>query len=273
MDRPVASALAASLLAVLAVAALATAAAESTWFSVHGEGTYTEGIARQPRFDVEYTVDAEMEQLDVHITNATPLLIYWNQRGEVQDSSAAYTADDYDADENGFDLDSAREMMQKFFTAMIIVQALAIGFSRLRRGPVQAVWLLGLIGFLVIVPAGIAASFGLDEPTGGFSDRTESKQFAHFKTENSYHPGFDGLTMQFATGGYDLGLVPLENQSEVLARAPQDGEPFAETYIAFEGMLTLEYADGLLQWCMIPFVWFAVWLVGRVSPSEVDEEE
>ena len=52
----------------------------SAWFEIHGRGTYTEGIEREPSIVIEYSIDSSQESISLSLENATPLLQYWRDR-------------------------------------------------------------------------------------------------------------------------------------------------------------------------------------------------
>ena len=47
----------------------------SAWFEIHGRGTYTEGIEREPSIVIEYSIDSSQESISLSLENATPLSV------------------------------------------------------------------------------------------------------------------------------------------------------------------------------------------------------
>ena len=86
----------------------------SAWFEIHGRGTYTEGIEREPSIVIEYSIDSSQESISVSLENATPLLQYWRNRDTITDSNTATNQQqDSDSessanDEKSSSLDSVR---------------------------------------------------------------------------------------------------------------------------------------------------------------------
>ena len=66
----------------------------SPWFEITAAGTYTEGPEREPTIRTQYSIDNEQQTFEISIDNATPLLLYWIQREDVN-SGAAGAAESY----------------------------------------------------------------------------------------------------------------------------------------------------------------------------------
>ena len=54
-----------------------------SWFEIVAEGTYTEGLDREPTIRTQYMIDSSQESFEMSIENSTPLLLYWLEREDV----------------------------------------------------------------------------------------------------------------------------------------------------------------------------------------------
>ena len=93
-----------------------------SWFEINAEGTYTEGLEREPTIRTQYMIDNSQESFEMSIENATPLLMYWIDREDVTTNQVSQNQPDttIDNSENsqedigpcsGSCLDSARSLV------------------------------------------------------------------------------------------------------------------------------------------------------------------
>ena len=68
---------------LLVVIALAVLCLSSVWFQIESKGTYVEGIDREPTLWANYSIDGEVEVMELEISNATPLMLYWFERDNI----------------------------------------------------------------------------------------------------------------------------------------------------------------------------------------------
>jgi len=72
---------------LLLAAAFLLMAWSGSWFEIVAEGTYTEGLDREPTIRTQYMIDSSQESFEMSIENATPLLLYWLEREDVSPES------------------------------------------------------------------------------------------------------------------------------------------------------------------------------------------
>ena len=68
---------------LLLAAAFLLMAWSGSWFEIVAEGTYNEGLDREPTIRTQYMIDNSQESFEMSIENATPLLLYWLEREDV----------------------------------------------------------------------------------------------------------------------------------------------------------------------------------------------
>ena len=123
---------------------------------------------------------------------------------------------------------------------------------------------------------GVLNSFGFEGPTGGFSDETEESEFAHLNVDTSFDIDTEGIIFTIETLGFDLGLVPSDEQDNVSQNKPAEGEENYDSLIGFDAYLQLEFSDALSYWCYIPIIITLVYFVDRIDKkiySKNNEEE
>lgn len=271
----------ARMLALYGVIVLVSLSGSSDWFVINGEGKYVEGLPREPSIIINYTVNSTEEEIDLEFKNYTPLRTYWRNREPVPVPMKNYSVEEIEAmenekeedEKNSFDLQKSRDIMGYLFGAMIFIQIISLLMPNMKLYLPLLIWFLGLIGFVVIVPFGVISSFGLEGPTGGFSDETEESDFAHMDIVSGVKFDLNSITFTVETLGFDLGLVPLEDHESVKSIEPKEGDEHFDSLIGFNGALELEFSDGLKNWLYIPLIWFAVALVNWKFTDKVNEEE
>ncbi len=72
---------------LLVVIALAVLCLSSVWFQIESKGTYVEGIDREPTLWANYSIDGEVEVMELEISNATPLMLYWFERDNINNNT------------------------------------------------------------------------------------------------------------------------------------------------------------------------------------------
>tara|TARA_Y100000588_G_scaffold378928_1_gene460241 strand:- start:165 stop:971 length:807 start_codon:yes stop_codon:yes gene_type:complete len=266
------------LLALFGVVVLVSLSGTNDWFLINGEGKYVEGIVREPTIIVNYTVNSTEEVIDLEIQNYTPLRTYWRNREPVPTPVLEYSSEEIESmkiegEESNFDLDKSRSIMSILFGAMMIIQIINLLVPNMKIYFPFIVWLLGLIGFLIIVPLGVISSFGVDGPTGGFSDETETSDFAHMEIDSGVELDLNSIKFTFDTLGFDLGLIPLEEHETVKQTPPQEGEENYDALIGFSGFIELEFSDGLKNWLCIPLIWVVFIFVNKKIVRNNLEEE
>ncbi len=261
------------LFVLFGVIVLVSISSSADWFLINGEGKYVEGIVREPSIIVNYTVNGTEEVIDLEIKNYTPLRTYWKNREPVPQPSIEYDVEEIEKEESNFDLDKARNIMGMLFGAMIFIQILNLLMPDMKLYFPIFVWLLGLIGFLIIIPLGVISSFGMDGPTGGFSDETEDSDFAHLELDSGIEMSLDSIKFTFDTLGFDLGLIPVADHEDVKQTPPQEGEENYDALIGFSGFMELEFSDGLKTWLYIPILWLVLFLANHKFVNMILEEE
>ncbi len=246
----------------------------SDWLVLTGEGTYVEGLDREPTITVEYTVDASEETLSVSLRNATPLLEYWHDREVISDSEPSGGQDTSgpmagSGEPSGTsNLDSTRI----FILITLVLTALMLNEtvrkrSRVWRKVTWGAWLfLGFI-LLISIPMSAASDFGFSDDaessTGGFDTARESEvshdQFAHFQAESEVKISlFEAPRFEYSSGGFDLGLLAEEDRQTVIDDPPEEGEAGHEAYIGFEGELSAMPGNVAIWWLVLGlFIFYA----------------
>ena len=278
---------------LLLAAAFLLMAWSGSWFEIVAEGTYTEGLDREPTIRTQYMIDNSQESLEMSIENATPLLLYWLEREDVspEPTSPGGNSSDIPADPSSSDggsdpcsgscLDRARSLVG--LTMLALFAALCLSSARPTiplRAAAALVWLLGTVVILTAVPLAAAADFGIsggedvgESSTGGFDtnaqETVEVDQFAHFEQDGDMGLSFDGISFTYDSVGFDLGLLAEEDRQAVIESAPTEGEPGYESLIGFHGEMTIGPGPILTWWLLTaPLV-----IVNLRSHGEPLEEE
>ena len=278
---------------LLLAAAFLLMAWSGSWFEIVAEGTYTEGLDREPTIRTQYMIDNSQESFEMSIENATPLLLYWLEREDVSpepaspggnssDIPAAPPSSDGGSDAcSGSCLDRARSLVG--LTMLALFAALCLSSARPTtplRAAAALVWLLGTVVILTAVPLAAAADFGISggedvggSSTGGFDtnaqETVEVDQFAHFEQDGDMGLSFDGISFTYDSVGFDLGLLAEEDRQAVIESAPTEGEPGYESLIGFHGEMTIGPGPILTWWLLTaPLV-----IVNLRSHREPLEEE
>ena len=257
---------------LLLAAAFLLMAWSGSWFEIVAEGTYNEGLDREPTIRTQYMIDNSQESFEMSIENATPLLLYWLEREDVsqEPDSSGENSSDIPADTppsegnsdpcSGSCLDRARSLVG--LTMLALFTALYLSSARPTtplRAAAALVWLLGTVVILTAVPLAAAADFGIsggedvgESSTGGFDTNTqetvEVDQFAHFEQDGDMGLSFDGISFTYDSVGFDLGLLAEEDRQAVIDSAPAEGEPGYESLIAFHGELSIGPGKILTWW-------------------------
>ena len=259
---------------LLLAAAFLLMAWSGSWFEIVAEGTYTEGLDREPTIRTQYMIDNSQESFEMSIENATPLLLYWLEREDVSpepDSPGGNSSDipaDSPSSDGGSDpcsgscLDRARSLVG--LTMLALFAALCLSSARPTiplRAAAALVWLLGTVVILTAVPLAAAADFGIsggedvgESSTGGFDtnaqETVEVDQFAHFEQDGDMGLSFDGISFTYDSVGFDLGLLAEEDRQAVIESAPTEGEPGYESLIGFHGEMTIGPGPILTWWLL-----------------------
>ena len=283
--------------ALVLASLLVLVAWSSSWFEITAEGTYTEGLDREPTIKTEYSIDKEFQTFEISIENATPLLLYWMHREEVNepaDSSGNPNGDDVppsdDPEESrdegpchGECLELARSsiaILMASFVASLGVASLKP--RRLTRGISGFLWASCLVVIALGVPLSAVADFGIfsggegdseGSSTGGFDSETTDSvsvdQFAHFSSRTGQSASLEGLIFTYDSVGFDLGLLEEDERQLVIEVAPEEGEPGYESLIRFHGEVVAGPGSIVSWWFLIlpPMVY------GLIGTSPMDEEE
>lgn len=237
------------MIRLVLVALLLGLAWQGTWFEIEGRGVYTEGLPREPTIWANYTIDASEEAIDMEITNATPLLVYLNERESLSEEKGPREA--------GGNVDAARTLLAVCFglTAAAAGLDLRAGWQRgLALAPMAALVVMGLL-----IPLAAFADFGMDadeEASGGFaaadSDAASAQEFVHTRSDSSFGIGLNGVEMRFYFGGHDLGLIEAKNRTAAAETEPADDA----AWIGFEGRMTARWGDAMLPMLAVPGVLF-----------------
>jgi len=259
---------------LLLAAAFLLMAWSGSWFEIVAEGTYNEGLDREPTIRTQYMIDNSQESFEMSIENATPLLLYWLEREDVstepttQEGNSSDMPTDPPSSDGSSDpcsgscLDRARSLVG--LTMLALFAALFLSSVRpttLLRAATALVWLLGTVVILTAVPLAAAADFGIsggedgaESSTGGFDtnaqETVEVDQFAHFEQDGDMGLSFDGISFTYDSVGFDLGLLAEEDRQAVIDSAPAEGEPGYESLVGFHGEMTIGPGPILTWWLL-----------------------
>ena len=261
----------------------------SVWFQIEATGTYTQGLEREPTIRTEYIIDNSQESFELSIENSTPLLLYWLQREDISPESTNQEPTDSEPTSqtnsektdpcSGSCLDQVRGWVGVVLVALFASLCLSVYRpSRFVTAAVAAIWLIGSVVIIAMVPLSAAADFGISDDgeessTGGFDTNTqetvEVDQFAHFEAESSMGVSFDGISFYYQSLGFDLGLLSEDDRQQVINSAPSEDEPGYESLIGFDGKLTIG-PGGILTWWLLTAPLTVMILLGS---RELLEEE
>lgn len=288
--------------AALAAIVLVMAAWGATWFEVSATGVYTEGLEREPTISTQYIIDNEQESFELTIENATPLLLYWIKREDVeagtQESEGGGNAGESEGESSNNDvsaegdpcsgscLELAREVVSWSMVAYILgMLYVAARPTLLSKGVATSLWLLSAMAILVAVPLSTATDFGIlggedDEgdggggsATGGFDTTTDDAvsvdQFAHFEDSLDTGIGTRGFEITYQSVGFDLGLLEEDERGGVIENPPLEGDEGYDSLVGFTGKLVIGPGSIVSWWFML----LPLMAVSFTRKSTVDEEE
>jgi hypothetical protein len=271
---------------IVIIALLCLSSWASNWFEVSGEGTYTEGMEREPTIKFDYIIDNSHEKISISIENATPLLSYWSQRADVSadpEINNGSTSPDIQSTSNsekyqGLCLDFLRGIIPIFYILFLLfVIYYEINQSRRLKFAIFFSWSITILILLVAVPFAFANDFGIysdsESSTGGFDSDTKdavaSNQFAHFIDDSNFGISFDGIYFEYQSSGFDLGLLDEADRQSVIDNKPQEGDKGHESLIEFEGIVNIGPGNSIF------WLFFAGLILFINSPQtpKSDEEE
>jgi hypothetical protein len=221
----------------------------SAWFEIHGKGTYTEGIEREPSIVIEYSIDSSQESISLSLENATPLLQYWRNRETIANTDTTDQQQQENDSENteSNEKSSSLEIVRIVVAMIIIIFGLCL-FEAVRKSSwfwskvSYAAWFILGLSILIQVPMSAISDFGLNEDgessTGGFdsanNDEVSVNQFAHYSSDSGIGIEFFSINFEYTSQGYDLGLLAEEDRQQVIENPPNVGEEGYESYIKFD---------------------------------------
>jgi hypothetical protein len=250
----------------VAVALLGLLLIQEVWYEVSAHGTYVEGLSREPTIWANYSIDSEQENIQIEISNATPLIYYLNSRENLDNTKETNV---------GSNLDETRNLVEK--GVILTVAFFALGsfrkwFSWLGFG----MW--GFTAFLLIVMVPMSLLGGYSEGTepearGALEtgDEGGENQFAHstFNSTLSFHS--IGLDFAFDSSGYDLGLVNESQRDALRENPPEEGEEGTDAFIRFAGKVSVNLGAGIIAWLAVPLIPLVFHFLG--SKNEENHEE
>jgi len=221
----------------------------SAWFEIHGKGTYTEGIEREPSIVIEYSIDSSQESISLSLENATPLLQYWRNRETIANTDTTdQQQQENDSENTESDEKSSSLEIVRIVVAMIIIIFGLCLFEAVRKSSwfwskvSYVAWFILGLSILIQVPMSAISDFGLNEDgessTGGFdsanNDEVSVNQFAHYSSDSGIGIEFFSINFEYTSQGYDLGLLDEEDRELVIQTPPNVGEEGYESYIKFD---------------------------------------
>jgi len=256
---------------ILIVGILLASAYNSVWFEVKGKGVYTEGLQREPTIWANYSVDSTEEKISTEITNATPLLQYWNARENLPDTERQEQTESSRC--NNICLEEARNIYKLLICSMLLIEVVSL----LKRNKfVKGVSIVNLFGGILcislLIPIAAVSDFGFgggEKSSGGFttgeSDSADINEFAYYNSNSDIYISSEGLVLEFNSEGYDLALMSEEEREQVTQEKPQN----KEHWIAFEAKITANSNSTLIYWLLVPFTWY-VFGETRYDPKRGD---
>ena len=269
-----------SVVRLLVVATLAVFCLSSVWFQIQAKGTYVEGIEREPTLWANYTIDGDVEVIELEISNSTPLIVYWLERDDVQDpnssnSSNTENPNNGSAQDEGEGVDSFLNLSR----TRIIVKILAILCcllelaclirpKKITRGVAIGVWFAGLFALTILVPVSVVTGFSSDgmQPGDGFDtdEKNGAKQFAHSTFDSGLEVSPVAIVWSFESEGYDLGLVEEQHRDSVRQSPPGEGEPGADSFIRFAGDVSIVTSEGVWFWLAVPLFFILITVLDKI---------
>ncbi len=250
-----------------AVALLGLLLIQEVWYEVSAHGTYVEGLSREPTIWANYSIDSEQENIQIEISNATPLIYYLNSRENLNENKEEVNVTS--------NLDATRNLVEK--GVIITVAFFALGsFRRWFSWLGYGMW--GFTAFLLIVMVPMSLFGGYSDDSGPEArgaletgDETGEEQFAHSTFDSSLSLHSTGLNFGFDSSGYDLGLVNESQRDAVKESPPNEGEEGAEAFIRFAGEVSISLGDGIIAWLAVPLIplFFHFW--GRNNEENYEE--
>lgn len=252
---------------LLGFVVIATVLWYSEWLVLNGEGTYVEGLEREPTIEIEYTIDASQEIVSVSLKNATPLLDYWHNRevisgpdsGSSEGSDEPTSSDSEDSSSSNLDATRTFVMLMLILTGLMLREAVRKQSWVWGRVTITSWLILGLM-LMISVPMSAVSDFGLSEDgessTGGFDSAGESEvsatQFAHFESESDVKFSlFSAPQFEYSSSGFDLGLLAEEDRQAVIDNVPEQGDSGYESLIGFEGELRGAPGKVAIWWLVL----------------------
>lgn len=264
-----------SVIRLLVVVALAVLCLSSVWFQIESKGTYVEGIDREPTLWANYSIDGEIEVIELEISNATPLMVYWFERENINDSndSNSSNVDDSDSKQDRSDasilnLERARIIVKMTVVLCCLLElACIIRPMKIIRGATIGLWFVGLFALVILVPTSVVTGFGADaQPGDGFDTGEESgqTQFAHSNFNSDLDFSLGAIVWSFESEGYDLGLVEEQHRDSVRQSPPEEGAPGSDSFIRFSGDVSIVTSEGVWFWFSIPLFWVLITMLGGI---------
>jgi hypothetical protein len=271
----------ASVIRLLVVVALASLCLSSMWFQIQAKGTYVEGIEREPTLWANYTIDGDVETIELEISNATPLIVYWLERDTIQDTNSSNSSnsenttngsaqDENKSDESFLDLSRARIIVKILVTLCCLLElAYVIHPKKITRGVAVGVWFAGLCALTILVPVSVVTGFSSDgmQPGDGFDtdEKNDAEQFAHSAFDSGLDVSPVAIVWSFESEGYDLGLVEEQYRDSVSESPPEEGEVGADSFIRFSGDISIVTSEGVWMWLSVPLFLVLITVLERIS--------
>ncbi len=235
----------------------------SAWFEIHGRGTYTEGIEREPSIVVEYSIDSSQESISVSLENATPLLQYWRNRDTITGTETTNDQQEETDPENSASNEKSSSLATVRILVALITVILGLCMFEAVRNSSQiwnkvsfVAWVILGLSILIQVPMSAISDFGLNEEgessTGGFdsanNDEVSVNQFAHYSSNSGIGIEFFSLKFDYISQGYDLGLLAEEDRQQVIDNPPEVGEGGYESFIKFDAEMKAGPGPVIYWW-------------------------
>ncbi len=264
---------------LLVVIALAVLCLSSVWFQIESKGTYVEGIDREPTLWANYSIDGEVEVMELEISNATPLMLYWFERDNINNNTNTSNSNNTLDSDDGNEPNSSEESFLNLSRARIIVKLTVllccvlellciIRPKKIIRGAAICFWFAGLFALVILVPTSLVTGFGGadTQPGDGFDtgEESDASQFAHSKFTSDLDFTFGAIVWSFESEGFDLGLVDEQHRDSVRQSPPEQGEPGAESFIRFAGDVSIVTSEGVWFWLSIPLFWLLITILDGI---------
>lgn len=267
-----------SALRVFITVLLATHVFISAWLVATVDAAYTEGRPSPTHIHSLVAIDKDRTLIDVDIQQATSLFLYSLSRddnAQAPNGTASQPQEERDTDPSTVDwLALGRGLVVASLLLWVLSELMVASrlnhASWFRFGSFMLVLLMFFIVFPMSYVLDLNAMASSAENSPGF--QLEQTSFVHATTTSEARLVWLGIELDSSFSGYDLGLVPEENRTNVSASPPEPSSPDAGAFIAFESTFSISYGKNLDVLLFAPFLWLVFPAMKQNQPFKAEEE-